>query len=395
MVTKRRGHNEGSVFYREDKNSWRALITIDGRRLSHNGKTRQECQTWLKETLKQVDNGMSYNAAQTKVIDFLEEWLVSIKSKVKPHTLYQYDMTIHKHALPYIGKFAMKDLRADHIQKLYDKEIEIGTGKHTVEIMHRILHKAFKHALILRIIPYNPTEGVLVPKPEEKEMKFYDEIQANQFLLAVKGTRNEVLYHLVLSTGMRESEVLALKWSDLDWKNKTISIKRQLVQAPSEKKGYFGSLKTSSANRTISLGDHTIQKLREHLNAQTRERKKGLTKGRWTDYDMIFPSLVGTPMHQINMYESFKRAIRQSGLPIIRFHDLRHTAASLMLNHGVPVLIVSKRLGHAKVSITLDTYGHLIPQMQEGVGQLMDDLISPIELSSDAFCAPFEIIEKE
>jgi integrase len=395
MVAKRRGHNEGSVFYREDKKSWRALVTIDGRRLSHNGKTRQECQTWLRDTLKQVDNGMSYNASQVKVSEFLEEYLKSIKSNVKPFTLYQYDMTIHTHALPYIGKFVMKDLRADHIQKLYDKEIEKGTGKSTVEIMHRILHKAFKHAVVLRIIPYNPTEGVIVPKPEDKEMKFYDETQSNQLLLATKGTRYEALYQLELSTGMRISEIVALKWTDLDWRTKTISIARQLVHNPQEKNQYFGSLKTPSANRTISLGDYTIQKLHDHLDLQNKERKMALEKNKWTEYDLIFPSLKGNPMNQIVLLRSFQNTIRRAGLPKIRFHDLRHTAASLMLNHGVPVLIVSKRLGHAKVSITLDTYGHLIPQMQEGVGQLMDDLITPIELRADAFCAPFEIAEKE
>lgn len=110
---------------------------------------------------------------------------------------------------------------------------------------------------------------------------------------------------------------------------------------------------------------------------------------------MIFPSLVGTPMRQVNLYNNFKKTIRQLGLPEIRFHDLRHTAASIILNHNVPVIVVSKRLGHAKVSITLNVYAHLIPESQKNVGQLMDDLIFPIVVDNTAFCTPFEIPENK
>jgi integrase len=399
MTTKgRRGHNEGSVFYRAEKNSWRALVTVDGRRLSHNGKTRQECQQWLKETIKQIDNGLTYNASQIKVSDFLEDWLTSIKSSIKPGSYYQYDMTIHTHILPYIGMIFLKELRLDQIQKLYNKKLETGTGKSTIDIMHRVLHQAFKHAVVLRIIPYNPTDGVIVPKQKRKEMKFYNETQVSQLLMAVKETRNEALYQMEISSGMRESELLGLKWSDVDWKNRTISISRQLVHNHTNSKSkdeYFGSLKTDSSNRTISLGDYTVEKLRDHMKIQDIERKESTKRGKWIEHDLIFPSKYGTPMNQGNLLLSFRNITRHAGLPEIRFHDLRHTAATLMLNHGVPVIVVSKRLGHSSVSITLDVYGHLIPSAQEGVGNLMDDLITPIELPTNSFCAPFKIVEKQ
>ena len=150
----------------------------------------------------------------------------------------------------------------------------------------------------------------------------------------------------------------------------------------SKEDDYYASVKSIAGMRTLTLGTQTMQKMRDQLNFQNKERK-ALPRGQWIENDLIFPSLIGTPMNQSNLYKSFKGIIRKAGLPDIRFHDLRHTAASLMLNHGTPVIVVSKRLGHAKVSITLDVYGHLIPQMQDEVAQLIDDLITPIELHLD------------
>jgi len=300
-------------------------------------------------------------------------------------------MTIHVHVLPYLGKIPMADLRVDLIQMFYDKKVEVGTGIPTIRMIHNILHKAFRQAVVLRILIYNPIDGVIVPKSKEnKEMQIFNESQSNLLLSAVRGTRYDALYQMELSTGLRESELLGLKWSDLDWKNKTISVCRQLVHNPRLQPELFGPLKTSSAYRTIYLGDQTIEKLHAHFNAQAIERTRAEKDNKWTDYDVIFPSLIGTPMRQVNLYNNFKRIIRQLGLPDIRFHDLRHTAASIMLNHNVPVDVVSKRLGHAKVSITLNVYAHLIPESQKNVGQLMDDLISPIEIERTPFCTPFE-----
>jgi integrase len=317
--------------------------------------------------------------------------LISVKNNVRFSSFRQYLMTIHVHVLPYLGKIPMADLRVDLIQMFYDKKVEVGTGIPTIRMIHNILHKAFRQAVVLRILIYNPIDGVIVPKSKEnKEMQIFNESQSNLLLSAVRGTRYDALYQMELSTGLRESELLGLKWSDLDWKNKTISVCRQLVHNPRLQPELFGPLKTSSAYRTIYLGDQTIEKLHAHFNAQAIERTRAEKDNKWTDYDVIFPSLIGTPMRQVNLYNNFKRIIRQLGLPDIRFHDLRHTAASIMLNHNVPVDVVSKRLGHAKVSITLNVYAHLIPESQKNVGQLMDDLISPIEIERTPFCTPFE-----
>ena len=180
--------------------------------------------------------------------------------------------------------------------------------------------------------------------------------------------------HLAVSTGMRQMEILGLKWTDLDWLKKTLKVERQLVRGEGVK---FSQPKTRYGRRTVVLGDRTIEILRRHYERQNEERKKSGES--WTEHGLIFTMANGSPIHFRNLMRDFKNLLKAAGLPEIRFHDLRHTAASLMLNHGIPVIVVSRRLGHARPSITLDIYGHLIPGMQEEAALMIDELITPVE----------------
>jgi len=229
----------------------------------------------------------------------------------------------------------------------------------------------------------NPAQLVTPPRYSSPEMDFYSEHEITQLLLAVKGTSLEALIHLAITTGMRQSELLALKWSDVDWDRNTITVQRQL-RRNYEDHNYFSSLKTQAGKRTISLGNNTIQKLIEHHKSQKNEIER--MGNQWVDNNLLFPSMIGTPLNQRNLLRSYKKILHESGLREIRFHDLRHTAASLMLNHGIPPLIVSKRLGHSKVSITLDTYGHLLPGMQQETADFIDGLVTPLELKLHTDC---------
>jgi len=206
-------------------------------------------------------------------------------------------------------------------------------------------------------------------------MEILNESEVLQFLMFAHGTRNEGLYHVAIKTGMRQGELLGLKWSDLDWIKGIIRIQRQ-VQRIKGQGMVFLRPKTKTSLRSIQLGDETVLILRKHLTQQNLD--KALAGKRWKNKNLIFPSRVGTPQSPSNLLKEFKALLKKADLKKIRFHDLRHTAASLMLNHGVPVLIVSKILGHSKPSTTLDIYGHLIPIMQDGVASLMDDLVTPI-----------------
>lgn len=375
-MTGKRGNGEGSI-HRRSNGTWRAQVSLNGHRLSTTADTRSECQAWLKKTLLQVDNGLTMDGAQTSLESYLQQWLQTVKPALRLTTWNLYQHIVVSHIIPYLGSAKLKDLRPEIIQRLYDSRQAAGTGSRTIQLVHVVLHNAMSHAVRLGILPRNPTEATYRPISQHDEAKIYDEGQISQFLVAAKGERNEALYHLAIATGMRQAELLGLKWSDVDWIKNTVRVQRQLRRDFRDGE-MFISPKTKAGRRTIELGPKTVEILRQHWERQGEERRK--CGELWQDNDLVFPSRVGTPMDYSNLVKSFKQVIYCAGLPEIKFHSLRHTAASLMLNHGIPVLIVSRRLGHSKVSVTLDIYAHMIPEMQHDAAVLMDELITPVEI---------------
>jgi integrase len=208
-------------------------------------------------------------------------------------------------------------------------------------------------------------------------MKVLTSDQARTFLSAAEMTRYRALFHLALHTGMREGELLGLKWDDLDWVTRQLHVKRQLQVMPG--KGLvFVEPKTASGHRTIVLSKSMVQKLYEHLDDQDQNRRQAGEK--WQENGLIFPTPIGTPMAR-NMYKDFRKLLERIGLPLIRFHDLRHTAATLMLQQGIHPKIVQESLGHADISMTLNAYSHVLPCMHEEAAEKMDELLTPIEVS--------------
>ncbi|OGN98679.1 MAG: hypothetical protein A2Z71_11290 [Chloroflexi bacterium RBG_13_50_21] len=208
-------------------------------------------------------------------------------------------------------------------------------------------------------------------------MTILTESQVSQLLIAARSHRLEALFYLAITTGVRESEILALKWSDLDWLRRTLKVERQL-ERPHGEGVQFSPPKTAFGKRSIKLGSKTIEVLRGHYERQQTERIAASEA--WKEYDLIFPTSVGTPIDQRSLLRTFKILLKNAGFPPFRFHDLRHTSAILMLNHDIPVIIVSRRLGHARASITSDVYGHLLPNMQDEAAEMIDDLVTPTEV---------------
>ena len=203
--------------------------------------------------------------------------------------------------------------------------------------------------------------------------------QVRSFLSSVKGNRYEALYWLALSTGLRQGELLGLKWSDLEWSTKHLHIRRQ-VQRQKGKGLVLTEPKSAAGKRLVVLSSHTIGALQTHINLQIEEK---ITAGkRWQENHLIFPSVFGTPLDHSNLSKDFKESLKRAGIPEIRFHDLRHTSASLMLMQGVNPKIIQERLGHSDISLTLNTYSHVIPSMQEEAAEKLDELLVPIDVSS-------------
>jgi len=373
-MAKKRSHNEGSIYPRSN-GKWRAQVSIDGRRLSFAADTKKEGLAWILETKNQMDKGLTFKGAEMNLGEFLAEWLNTVSSSSSKGTHITYSWTVRKHILPYIGDVNLMDLRPDRIQRFYHHLQKEGSSNHAVHVTHKTLRVAMNHAVKLGLLGRNPCSGTTPPKPEQTEMKFYDDHQVKQLLKTAKeiGDRFYPFYFLAIHTGMRLSEIIGLKWEDVNWDLSTLQVKRQVMHL----KGgsyIFTEVKSRSGNRTIILGTQALELLKVHRREQ--QILISSVGEKWVDLDLVFPSYVGTPVTGSNIRRAFRRLLKASGLPKIRFHDLRHTAASLMLNHGIPVLIVSKRLGHSKPSITIDVYGHLIPSQQAEAAQLMDNLMS-------------------
>lgn len=373
-MARKRSSGEGSI-YQLPSGRWRGLVTVNSKRLSFVGNTKGEVASWIKKTANQVDNGLTYQSTKVTLGNYMAGWLVNIQSSIRPATFRNYTILVNHHIVPALRNVLMKDLTADRLQAVYNEWIVKGIGLHTIRKNHAILHHALRQAEQTGLIHRNTADLVRPPQIPHKEMQFWSESEANRFLLAARGDRLYALFHLAIVTGARQMELLGLKWQDLDWTRGTIHIERQLTRMG---KG-FAKLKTKSANRSIEIGSAMLAELREHAKRQDLERR--IAGDDWQDMDLIFTNLKGGPVnHKTLVDHHFKPLAREAKLPVIRFHDLRHTAAAIMLSHGVPMFVASRRLGHARASITSDIYGHLIPGAETGIGQMMDDLVAPVAI---------------
>ena len=255
--------------------------------------------------------------------------------------------------------------------------VEDGRGVRTIRLIHSVFHSALEHALRLGLVNKNPSHGAILPRKKYHEMKIYNAEQVFSFLLSAKESRFFLVYKLAFTTGMRQSELLGLKWSDIDWKNATIKIQRQAQQV-NGKGIIFLPPKTRSGIRQIIIGRSILRELADHKEKQDKFR---MQRGdNWQDNNLIFATSNGTPFSQSNLMRDFYKVLDQSNLPRIRFHDMRHTAASLMINNGIPIVVVSKILGHSKPSVTLNIYSHCVSELQQEAAKVMEEITTPVEI---------------
>lgn len=373
-MAKRRGRGEGTIQQLPSGN-WRAQLSVGGKRISHTAKTRRECQTWIRRVAGQVERGLTYDRSRVSLGDYLASWLAGQASQLRPSTLAHYTILIEKFLLPAAGGAPIRELSPDHIQHMYGEWLRSGVGAPTVIKIHAVLHAALERAVETGLVLRNAADVANPPRAPHTEMQFWTEEESNRFLTANRQERLYALYYLAIVTGARQMELLGLQWADVDWVRETLTIRRQLARMGG---AMFAALKTRASRRTIRLGGGTIAVLRGHLERQAVERQ--IAGDRWQEHGLLFTTLRGTPMHHKNLMDRyFKPAIRRAGVPMIRFHDLRHTAAAIMLSRGRPAIAVSRILGHARISITLDIYGHLAPGVHDST-DMMDDLVAPVAI---------------
>jgi integrase len=368
----RRGNSEGTITRRKD-GRWEARISLpDGKRKSFYGKTRQEVARKLSEARHEVDRGFPLPDERLTVGQHLANWFESTRLYVKSSSRRRYRVVVFVHLIPGLGQIPLSKLTVQQVQAFYASKLDAGMAGTTLHHVHAVFHQALKQAVELGLVPRNVTEQMKAPRLTTRQMAPLTEAQAQHFREVVRGDRFEALYTLALTTGMREGELLALRWQDVDVEQASLKVRMGLQR---DDEGYhLAETKTAYSRRTIGLTRAAVAALRAHWLRQQEER---LALGPAWDasLDLVFSNIIGGAMDPARFVrEHFKKALAKAGLPDIRFHDLRHTAATILLSHGVNVKVVSEMLGHADVATTLRTYAHVIPHMQQAAVDVMDAL---------------------
>jgi integrase len=325
----------------------------------------------------QINKGNYMEPSTETVKDFLERWVRdSVQNKQRATTVLNYRLLMDVHVIPEIGGLPLAKLQPMHIQQLYRKKLESGRvdgsgglSPTTVRRIHAVLHKALSTAVKWQFLPRNPADAVDAPKPADTQMKFMTPEQVGVFLAASGNETFSTLYLTAIMTGLRRGELLGLRWEDVNLDSGQLAVRRSLVQMIDGTIAYQDP-KTAHGERTVALPNTVIVSLREHRQKQDTDRSK--LGSAYQENDLIFANSLGGPIRPDNLRRNFKETLKKAGLPEIRFHDLRHTHATLMLSQGVHPKIVSERLGHSSVQITLDTYSHALPNLQAEAADKLD-----------------------
>ena len=379
-MAKKRGNGEGSITRRKD-GRWMARYIVPTskgpKRRTVYGKTRKEAADKLAKVLSDRIEGIVYDDESTTVGEYLDGWLKSsVRGSVRQSTYDRDASIVANHLRPALGAIKLKKLSAAHVQSFYRDRLDAGLSPSTVHKMHAILHKALSQALKWNMVPRNVTEAVRPPRSAPKEMRPLSPEEARRLLRATRGDRLEALYVLAVTTGMRQGELLALRWQDVDVKNGTISVRRTLTRSGG--RVLIGEPKTKKSRRSIRLTPRAVEALEEHLERQLREID--ILGDRYEDQGLLFTTDTGGPINPSNLRQRrFAPLLKKARLPHIRFHDLRHTCATLLLSQGTHPKYVQELLGHATVAMTLDTYSHALPGMGNQTARAMQEVLSSVE----------------
>ncbi len=343
--------------------------------------TKKEAEKRLAELLHQLDTGTFMRPGKTTLAVYLETWLKDYAwPNLAPRTAEGYEHIIRRHLIPALGNITLMQLKPEHLQRYYSEKLTGGQfdssgslSAQTVRHHHTALHKALQTAVEWGLLNRNAADAVSPPHVQRPEMQTWDEDEITNFLEAAKTTPYHCLFYLALFTGMRRSELLALRWQDVDFIMSQIYVSRSLHVLKGGKV-VFKSPKTAKGRRTVALPPSAILTLRDHHEKQTLERVMlGIPQ---TDDDLVFGHFDGKPLLPNTVTHAWIKLVRHTGLKPIRLHDARHTHASLMLKQGIHPKIVQERLGHSSVTITLDTYSHVAPGLQQAAALRFDEAFS-------------------
>lgn len=346
-------------------------ITGKRKRKSKGGfRTKKDCEAAMNKILVKVENGDYFKASDMNIREFLDHWISIYKSNIAAST-YQRYKEFNKNITSEIGGLKLSKLKPIHIQNMY-KNLEDNLSSGTVLKIHRMFHLALKHAVNWQMINNNPTNYVTAPKRNKFEVKVWDADTANSFLENIYGTNLYIPVMLALTTGMREGEIAALKWNNINFKEHFISVTHNFQRVGNNYE--LKPPKTAKSKRNISMLDLTFKSLKTYRKSQIKNMLKSKTT--YSDEGFVCAWDDGRPYRPHYIADMFRSSVKNLGYPVIRFHDLRHTHATILLSKGVNPKIVSERLGHSTVSITLDIYSHVLPNIQKEAVEKLNSIFN-------------------
>jgi integrase len=373
----KRGQNEGGCYQRKD-GRWEASITlaiVDGKpkRKSYYGTTKAQAMAAMRAAQRERDAGLPIDVPRQTVGQFLDRWLADVVSPtVRPKTHHSYAQIVRLHLKPALGHHQLAKLAPQHVQTMMNDKLAAGLSPRTVQYLRAVLRQALGQALKWGLVHRNVATLVDPPRSIRHDITFLTPEQARTLLDAAKGDRLEALYSVALALGLRQGEALGMRWEDIDLDGGSVTVRYALQRIDGTLR--LVEPKTSRSRRTVSLPAGVSSALLAHRDRQAFERS--FAGDRWVETGLVFTTPKGTPLDARNVVRHFKATLDRAGLPDMRWHDLRHTCASLLLAEGVGPRTIMEILGHSQISLTMNTYSHVMPQANREAAALMDCVLS-------------------
>ena len=363
----RRRNHEGSI-YRNKDGTFAGKVMIGGTRRTFYGKTEKEVRQRIRQAVTDSERGVLPLAAGVTLERYLARWLeevVRLKREDRTHQIYGYH--IRSHILPALGRVRLDRLRPEQLQHLYSQLLTAGLAPKTVRNVHGVLSSALAQAVTWKLIPHNVATLASPPALRLRELRTLSVAEVKRLWTAAQGTRWAPLILVTATSGLRQGEVLGLKWGDVDLERGTLQVHRQLGRNKAFKEPKAGS------KRPLDLTAVEVAVLREHRRWQDERRREA--GAAWGGRELVFCTDLGRPLNHRNVTTYFKKFVARAGLPDIRFHDLRHSSATILAAAGVPMKVIQERLGHSDIRTTLMFYQHYTPGMGKDAAKRLDELL--------------------
>lgn len=340
-------------------------------------KTKKEAEKACAEMIAEIENGQYVSESKEIYSKYLLDYMNNVaRHAMRPAGFINQMYKVNKHILPTLGQMKLKEIKPMHIQNFYGQKLDEGFAPASIHSLHAIISKSLRQAKVWGLVQENAASSVSLPRIQKKQLKTWDLDEINKFLHAVSKRTGQcekfyIVYVLAIHSGMRKGEILGLQWKDCDLETGYIRIQRTLSKTPG--KLFFQQPKTAQSIRTIKLPDFALQILNAH---KIKQKAMRLRLGEaYQDLDLVAANFDGGMITPSEVGHDFKKACEYAGVPKIRFHDLRHTHATILLQLGENPKVVSERLGHGNITVTLGTYSHVLPTMQENLAKNFDDAL--------------------